>query len=283
MDSDDDLMSISGDSSSDDEDDIPDVRTSRRSGIARPCSISVAQLRKAVTATRRANHIVGPANREQLMHIGEQHADMDGKPADRIRTAYMERSPILVPDLREMRGEVKLYYHPPVSKMNMAALESYVYWTAKDLDWTWSGLDGLAPKKRQPRGCRGSAAPGGRSRDAPVRQKRKPTAYNLFIRQYFAENYEDRDDAREIFSEAVGAWKAQEGRRAGRKAGAAKAKATRTYRAEVLDDQRRNKTKRVAARTKRNRAAQQDEFDRRGEDPVVQFVRRTRIPKKRRE
>jgi hypothetical protein len=62
-----------------------------------------------------------------------------------------------------------------------------------------------------------------------------------------------------------------------------KAKATRTYRAEVLDDQRRNKTKRVAARTKRNRAAQQDEFDRRGEDPVVQFVRRTRIPKKRRE
>ena len=105
----------------------------------------------------------------------------------------------------------------------------------------------------------------------------------MFIRQYFAENYEDRDDAREIFSEAVGAWKAQEGRRAGRKAGAAKAKATRTYRAEVLDDQRRNKTKRVAARTKRNRAAQQDEFDRRGEDPVVQFVRRTRIPKKRRE
>ena len=135
------------------------------SGITRPCSISVAHLRKAVTATRRANHIVGPANREQLMHIGEQHADMDGKQADRIRTAYMEQSPILVSDLRDMRAEVKSYFHPPVSKMNMAELERYVFWTAKDLDWPWSGLAGLTPKKRQPRGCRGSAAPGGRSRE----------------------------------------------------------------------------------------------------------------------
>ena len=253
------------------------------SGITRPCSISVAHLRKAVTATRRANHIVGPANREQLMHIGEQHADMEGKPANRIRTAYMEKSPILVPDLREMRGEVKSYFHPPVSKMNMDDLERYVYWTAKDLDWKWSGLAGLAPKQRQPRGCRGSAAPGGRSRDAPTRQKRKPSAYNLFIKQYFADNYEQDDDATEMFSDAVDAWKSQAGRRAGRKAGAAKAKATRVYRADVLEDQRVKKTKRVAARTKSNRAAQQEDFDRRGEDPVVQFVRRSKIPKKRRD
>ena len=251
--------------------------------ITRPCSISVTQLRRAVTATRRANHIVGPADREQLMHIGEQHADMEGKQADRIRTAYMEQSPIKVPDLREMRGEVKSYFHPPVSKMSMADLERYVYWTAKDLDWKWSGLAGLAPKQRQPRGCRGSAAPGGRSRDAPTRQKRKPSAYNLFIKQYFADNYEQDDDATEMFSDAVDAWKSQAGRRAGRKAGAAKAKETRVYRAEVLDDQRRKKTKRVAARTKSNRTAQQEDFDRRGEDPVVQFVRRTRIPKKRRD
>jgi hypothetical protein len=76
------------------------------------------------------------------------------------------------------------------STMNMAALESYVYWTAKDLEWTWDKMASLAPKKRQPRGCRGSAAPGGRSRDAPVRQKRKPTAYNMFIKQYFTKNFE---------------------------------------------------------------------------------------------
>jgi hypothetical protein len=229
------------------------------------------------------------------MHIGEQHADMEGKLADRIRTAYMERSPILVPDLREMRAEVKSYFHPPVSKMNMADLESYVFWTAKDLDWTWGTLAGLAPKKRQPRGCRGSAAPGGRSRDAPTRQKRKPTPYNLFIRQYFAENFEEDDDATEVFSNAVEAWKEQvfsnaveawkeqAGRRAGRKAGAAKAKATRAYRTDVLEDQRVKKTKRKAARKASNRASRQDEYDRQGQDEVVQFVRRSKIPKRRRD
>ena len=251
----------------------------RGGGITRPCSISVAQLRKAVTATRRANHVVGPANREQLMHLGEMHADMDGQQAARIRTAYMERSPILISDLRDMRGEVKSYFHAPVSQMNMQALIDYVYWTAKDLDWTWSQLDGATAKRRQPRGCRGSAAPGGRSRDAPVRQKRKPSAYNMFIKEYFAQNYEADDDVREIFTEAVGAWKA----RAGRRAGAAKARDTRRYRADVLEDQRRKRATRTAARRVSNRVSQQEEFNRRGEDPVVQFVRQTRIPKKRRD
>ena len=85
-----------------------------------------------------------------------------------------------------------------------------------------------------------------------------------------------------MFCDAVEAWKAQAGRREGRRAGAAKAKETRSYRAEVLDDQRRKKATRIAARSKSNRAAQQDESDRRGEDPVVQFVRRSKIPKKRR-
>ena len=251
----------------------------RGGGIARPCSISVAQLRKAVTATRRANHVVGPANREQLMNLGEMHADMDGKEAARIRTAYMEQTPLPVADLREMRGEVKSYFHPPVGQMNMQALIDYVYWTAKDLDWTWSQLDGATAKRRQPRGCRGSAAPGGRSRDAPVRQKRKPSAYNLFIKEYFAQNFEEGDDVQDIFSEAVDAWKA----RAGRRAGAAKARDTRQYRADVLEDQRRKRATRTAARRVSNRVSQQEDFDRRGEDPVVQFVRQTRIPKKRRD
>eukprot|EP01046_Picozoa_sp_COSAG06_P034518 COSAG06_NODE_3622_length_5106_cov_4.627721_7_plen_267_part_00 len=49
--------------------------------IAKPCSISVTQLRKAVTAARKANHITGKANREQLMAIGEGHADLGGRHA----------------------------------------------------------------------------------------------------------------------------------------------------------------------------------------------------------
>eukprot|EP01046_Picozoa_sp_COSAG06_P053465 COSAG06_NODE_9253_length_1946_cov_1.890954_4_plen_53_part_01 len=45
--------------------------------IQRPCAISVAQLRKAVTAARRANHLVGAAKREELMLVAETHAEAE--------------------------------------------------------------------------------------------------------------------------------------------------------------------------------------------------------------
>ena len=54
---------------------------------------------------------------------------------------------------------VKSYFHPPVSKINMNDLIDYVYWMAKDLDWTWSKLDGAAPKQRQPRRAAVTALP----------------------------------------------------------------------------------------------------------------------------
>eukprot|EP01046_Picozoa_sp_COSAG06_P067910 COSAG06_NODE_17815_length_920_cov_0.790499_3_plen_157_part_01 len=69
--------------------------------ITKPCSISVTQLRKAVTAARKANHITGKANREQLMEIGEGHADLGGSHAAAV-VKYLERSPLTVPMLREM-------------------------------------------------------------------------------------------------------------------------------------------------------------------------------------
>ena len=106
----------------------------------------------------------------------------------------------------------------------MSGLQEYIYWTAKDLGWTWSQLDGIAPKRRQPRGCRGSAAPG-RSRDAPVRKKRAPSAYNLHVKRYM-EEHRGESDARQLFTDAVAAWKAGGMRRAAGK----KAAATRQYR-----------------------------------------------------
>ena len=184
--------------------------------IAKPCSISVTQLRKAVTAARKANHITGKANREQLMEIGEGHADLGGRHAAAV-VKYLERSPLTVPMLREMRGLIKGAFHRPVSELSMSGLQEYIYWTAKDLGWTWSQLDGIAPKRRQPRGCRGSAAPG-RSRDAPVRKKRAPSAYNLHVKRYM-EEHRGESDVRQLFTDAVAAWKAGGTRRAaGRKA-----------------------------------------------------------------
>eukprot|EP01046_Picozoa_sp_COSAG06_P092298 COSAG06_NODE_38534_length_422_cov_1.095975_2_plen_57_part_01 len=50
---------------------------SPRGSIPRPCSLTVGDLRKAVTRARKRNHITGPANREQMMLVGEAHADID--------------------------------------------------------------------------------------------------------------------------------------------------------------------------------------------------------------
>jgi hypothetical protein len=243
-------------------------------GIARPCSVPVAKLRRAVTAARKANHVTGAANRAQLMHLGETHADLEGKQATRIRKAYMEQSPILVGDLREMRSEIKSYFHPHVSSMRMDDLISYVFWTAKDLKWSWSQLDGIGAKTRQPRGCRAGAAPG-RSRDAPARKKRAPSKYNLHIRSHMAANPDG--DVRERFTDAVEAWN----RGAGRRSGASAAASTRAFRKENRDDYTRKRAASAKRRIAGNRSANAAEYERRGRDPAVAAVRRSaRIPKK---
>jgi hypothetical protein len=243
-------------------------------GIARPCSVPVAKLRRAVTAARKANHVTGPANRAQLMHLGETHADMDGKQATRIRRGYREKTPLPVTELREMRGEIKSYFHPHVSGMRMQDLVEYVFWTAKDLGWTWSQLDGIATKTRQSRGCRGSAAPG-RSREAPVRKKRAPSKYNLHIRSNMAANPDG--DARERFTDAVSAWK----QGANRRSGASAAASTRSERREMRDDYKRAKAVSTKRRIAGNRRANAAEYERRGRNPAVAAVRSSgRIPKR---
>ena len=180
------------------------------------------------------------------MALGEAHADLDGRAATQVRRAYMEKSPLTVPMLREMRTLIKAAFHPSVSGMSREQIIRYVYMTAKHLGWSWSELEGRAIRQNQPRGCRGSAAPG-RSGEAPLRAlgtapKRKPSAYNLFIRDHMADNPDG--DARERFSDAVDAWKAGQGRRSGAK----QAAATRATRRELRDDYERAQAKRKSAR-----------------------------------
>ena len=194
-------------------------------GIGRPCSYTIGDLRKAVTAARRANHITGPANKERLMEIGEQHADIPGKGGDRIRKAYMEQGSArrTVSDLRDMRQEIKSMFHPPVSRMDKNALIRYVYMTAKHLGWKWAQLEGLAPSRRQPKGCRSSKAPG-RLEEPPATKKRAPSEYNKFIQRHMASN--PGGTVQERFSDAVNAWKNS----AGRRSAASKGAQTRAYR-----------------------------------------------------
>jgi hypothetical protein len=166
-------------------------------GIGRPCAYKIGDLRKAVTTARRANHITGPANKEQLMIIGEQHADIPGKGGDRIRKAYMEQGSArrTVSDLRDMRSEIKDLFHPPVSRMGKDALIRYVYMTAKHLGWKWTQLEGLAQSRRQPKGCRSSKLPG--RLEAPEEyQSRNSSAYNTFVGNYIKQALADFDSGK---------------------------------------------------------------------------------------
>eukprot|EP01048_Picozoa_sp_COSAG05_P011912 COSAG05_NODE_1157_length_5683_cov_2.960064_4_plen_237_part_00 len=115
-------------------------------GITRPCAIKINDLRKAVTAARRANHVTGPASKDQLLTLGAAHTRIPGKHAERIRKGYLLQEGVSVADLREMRSFIKSAYHPPVSKMSAEELRRYVYLTAKYLQWSWTQLDGLTER-----------------------------------------------------------------------------------------------------------------------------------------
>jgi hypothetical protein len=190
-------------------------------GITRPCAIKLGDLRKAVTAARRANHVTGPASKDQLLRLGATHTRIPGKHAERIRKGYILQKGVSVADLREMRSFIKSAYHIPVSRMSAEELRRYVYLTAKYLRWSWTQLDGLTAKSRQPRGCRGSSAPG-RTAEAPAygsdRKKRKLSAYNKFVKKHMADHPDGT--VQERFSDAVKAWKSSTGRRSAAQRGA---------------------------------------------------------------
>eukprot|EP01043_Picozoa_sp_COSAG02_P005257 COSAG02_NODE_141_length_34311_cov_54.733135_27_plen_148_part_00 len=84
-----------------------------------------------------------------MVDIGEGHADMGGK-YSRAVGKYLQGN-MTVPRLREMRGLIKGAFHRPVSTMTMDEAVEYIFWTAKELGWSWSQLDDIAPKRRQAR------------------------------------------------------------------------------------------------------------------------------------
>jgi hypothetical protein len=258
------------------------------SGIARPCAIKVGELRKAVTAARRANHIVGRANKEQMVDIGEGHADLGGRHA-RAVGKYLDGD-LTVPRLREMRGLIKGAYHRPVSGMTMGELIEYVFWTAKKLGWDWKQLDGIAPKKRQPRGCRVSKHPG-RNDEPQEFEGRKVSDYNRFVGDYIKQALEDFDSGKrrpegwkapmapptvaDYMKEAAAAWKS----RAPRRTAARKAAQTRRNKKEEAE-RRAQVRKEVRAERAATKRQADDESRQRNNERFGEENMRRKIPRK---
>ena len=183
--------------------------------IARPCSLSVGDMRKAVTKARKRNKVTGPARRAEIMEVIEAHIDnLEGTDA---LEDIMSQSPLNMTDIHMARAEMKRLFHPRASAMKMQDLIEYIYWTTKGLGWDWQELDGYSQKQRQPRGCRKSQRPG-KSLVPPATatgaiKKRAPSKYNIFLKNWIRANKADKDqhgnpvfrNQKEVFLAAVAA------------------------------------------------------------------------------
>ena len=195
-----------------------------RDDIPRPCSITVADMRKAVTKARKRNKVTGPAKRAEIMAVIEAHIDnLNGPEADMLED-MMSQSPLTMTDIYVARAEMKRLFHPRASAMKMQDLIEYVYWTTKALKWNWTELDGYTEKVRQPRGCRKSQRPG-TSLEPPATalgtvKKRRPSKYNLHIRKFTQQHKSEYDNQKDLFKAAVQAWNKGKNRREGAAYGA---------------------------------------------------------------
>ena len=200
------------------------------SGIARPCSLKVTDLRKAITKARRNNFVTGPAKKSQLLAMVLKHSEgIDDKRTQAARKILRDRgSKIDVVTLRDLRSTLKIYFHAPASQMSRDQVIKYIYFTAATLGWKWTELDGIPQRKRVADACAASAEPAhGRAIEPsalqttqPRKQKsgRKLSNYNKFVKQYMADNKEGT--VKERFAGAVAAWNAGAKRRESAKKGA---------------------------------------------------------------
>ena len=70
--------------------------------IARPCSLSVGDMRKAVTKARKRNKVTGPARRGEIMEVIEAHIDnLEGTDA---LEEIMSQSPLNMTDIHMARA-----------------------------------------------------------------------------------------------------------------------------------------------------------------------------------
>lgn len=239
--------------------------------IPRPCSLSVGDMRKAVTKARKRNKVTGPARRDEIMEVIEAHIDnLDGTDA---LEAIMSKTPLNMTDIHMARAEMKRLFHPRASAMKMQDLINYVYWTTKALEWDWQELDGFSQKQRQPRGCRKSQRPGKSLEPPPTAtgtiKKRAPSKYNIFLKNWIRANKDDRDqhgnpvfrNQKEVFLAAVAAWNNSKGRREGAARGARR----RAYKkaAPQREAERVERLKQIAADVEKERR----------QDPRVQAIR----------
>jgi hypothetical protein len=241
-----------------------------------PCKYNLPALRKTITAARRANHLTGPATREQLINLLELHADID--------EAYGEalHGNMTVPTLRAGLRDVKLAMHPSVSSLSRTAALQYIYGTAKLLGWSYNELDEMPERARVSKGCV-KARKTGVTATAPTRiltkkhrPKRAQTEHQRFVSQEMQRSAMKTQypDVKDRFRAVAAKWKAEKARRA-------RVPTTRRARADqsIFDAPTETPAPRARVVVRRNvnpspQATEKPKRKRKGPDPVVMAARK---------
>ena len=119
--------------------------------MSQPCRLPLGELRKLVRHARRNNHLVGPANREQLVHLFETHANVH----EDVGTVL--EGPVTVAILKANRNMLRDTFHSEnPAKMDRASLLRYIYYTASAYGWDYPDMDQYEQRARVGKACRQS-------------------------------------------------------------------------------------------------------------------------------
>ena len=130
--------------------------------MSQPCRLPVGELRKIVRLARRANYLVGPANRGQLMELFETHAGVHED------VAQVLEGPTTVAMLKAQRQMLKDTFHSEnPTKMDRTALLRYIYFTAAEYGWEYPDMDEYEQRARIGKACQNSR-PIGKSAEPPA-------------------------------------------------------------------------------------------------------------------
>ena len=168
------------------------------------CSLHTIDLRTAVVNKRRSQGVTGKRSKKELGECIRMHKRLEPVPS--------ELESMTNAQLVARKAELVDKYHPVPSKQSRDDLLKYVYFVANKLKWHWPnpnpGLSNRATRK-----CLGSRTPG--SHPEPPKAilsranrgpPRKPSAYNLYVKEIMTANKDAIPDARERFADAVRSW-----------------------------------------------------------------------------
>ena len=255
--------------------------------MSQPCRLPVGELRKIVRLARRANYLVGPAKRGQLMELFESHAKVHED------VAQVLEGPTTVAILKSQRDMLKDMYHSEnPTKMDRTALLRYIYFTAAEYGWEYPDMDEYEQRANIGKAC-AKSRPIGKSAKPPagiLPKKDRPQRALSRHQKFMSQKMRDANmrstfpDAKQRFIEVSALWNEQKDEIAAHDRVVANRRRARQQAQDDADEIReeRARTRRQAAAARKKEAEEFAQHQRDKEAAAARQLRKIgRVPKRR--